>query len=154
MLKPRLYKKLKNLVEGSRSVEQLSEMHNHLLKLARSLESFAPWKRAMGFLAGKHSCACSTPGTRGIIKFLVLSGDLEGPQYVKPKIEEQFQRNPREIAHRIRILKSQEPRLSVVKGLVISIDRRQRIKVGAATFKTRVHSTLRSERDRRRRIQV
>ncbi|TGO27007.1 hypothetical protein BPAE_0049g00340 [Botrytis paeoniae] len=70
------------------------------------------------------------------VKFLVLSGGLGGSQYVKTKIEEHFYRNPRQIAHRIRILKSQEPRLSVVKGLVI--DRRQRIKVGSATLKTRV----------------
>lgn len=65
-----------------------------------------------------------------------MSGGLGGSQYVKTKIEEYFHRNPRQIAHRIRILKSQEPRLSVVKGLVI--DRRQRIKVGSATLKTRV----------------
>ncbi|ESZ94388.1 hypothetical protein SBOR_5252 [Sclerotinia borealis F-4128] len=70
------------------------------------------------------------------VRFLVLSGGLGGSQYVKTKIEEHFQRNPRQIAHRIRILKSQEPRLSVVKGLVI--DRRQRIKFGAATLKMRV----------------
>ncbi|KAF7872448.1 hypothetical protein EAF04_003369 [Stromatinia cepivora] len=77
-----------------------------------------------------------THRSQDVVKFLVLSGGLGGSQYVKTKIEEHFQRNPRQIAHRIRILKSQEPRLSVVKGLVI--DRRQRIKFGAATLKTRV----------------
>ncbi|KAJ8071469.1 hypothetical protein OCU04_001789 [Sclerotinia nivalis] len=51
MLKPRSYKRLKNLVEGNRPVEQLSEMHKHLLRFARSFESFAPWKQEMGFLA-------------------------------------------------------------------------------------------------------
>ncbi|KAJ8071465.1 hypothetical protein OCU04_001785 [Sclerotinia nivalis] len=70
------------------------------------------------------------------VKFLVPSGGLGGSPYVKTMIEEHFQRNPRQIAHRIRILKSQEPRLSVVKGLVT--ERRQRIKHGAATLKTRV----------------
>lgn len=55
---------------------------------------------------------------------------------MKIKIENFFSQNPHPNAPRIRILKSQEPRLAVVKGLVI--DRRQKVTSGAATLKTRM----------------
>ncbi|PQE13605.1 hsp70 family chaperone protein [Rutstroemia sp. NJR-2017a BVV2] len=70
------------------------------------------------------------------VKYLVLSGGLGGSQYVKNKIEDHFHQNRHPNAMFLRIIKSQEPRLSVVKGLVI--DRRQKLTSGAAALNTRI----------------
>lgn len=59
---------------------------------------------------------------------------------METKIEDYFHRNPRRIAYRIRILESQDLRLSVVKGLVI--DGKQRITFGAAASQTGVFVSL------------
>jgi hypothetical protein len=67
---------------------------------------------------------------------LVLSGGLGGSQYVKTKIESLFAAKPHQNAPGLSILKSQEPRLAVVKGLVL--DRRQKLISGTATLKTRM----------------
>ncbi|TVY38313.1 hypothetical protein LSUB1_G004387 [Lachnellula subtilissima] len=70
------------------------------------------------------------------VKMLVLSGGLGGSQYVKTKIQEFYTENPHPNAPNLSILKSQEPRLAVVKGLVL--DRRQKLVSGTATLKTRI----------------
>ncbi|CZR58700.1 related to hsp70 protein [Phialocephala subalpina] len=70
------------------------------------------------------------------VKLLVLSGGLGGSQYVMTKIQERFTANPHPSAPHLKILKSQEPRLVVVKGLVI--DRRQQLVAGTAALRTRI----------------
>ncbi|TVY50244.1 hypothetical protein LCER1_G008257 [Lachnellula cervina] len=70
------------------------------------------------------------------VNLLVLSGGLGGSQYVKTKIQEFYAEKPHPNAPNLSILKSQEPRLAVVKGLVL--DRRQKLVSGTATLKTRI----------------
>ena len=65
------------------------------------------------------------------VKFLVLSGGLGGSPYVKTQLEAKYSPTTR-----ISIIRSQEPRLSVVKGLVM--DRRQRLTSGTAALRTRM----------------
>jgi hypothetical protein len=62
--------------------------------------------------------------------YLVLSGGLGGSSYVKTQLEQKYS------STNITIIRSQEPRLSVVKGLVM--DRKQRLVSGAAALKTRM----------------
>jgi hypothetical protein len=68
---------------------------------------------------------------------LVLSGGLGGSQYVKTEIQAHYLANRPLNGPNMLILKSHEPRLAVVKGLVI--DRRQKLISGAATLKTRMY---------------
>ncbi|TAQ90476.1 hypothetical protein B7494_g1204 [Chlorociboria aeruginascens] len=74
------------------------------------------------------------------VNILVLSGGLGGSQYVKAKIQEHYSAYPHPNAQNMMILKSQEPRLAVVKGLVI--DRRQKLISGTATLKSRIYGVL------------
>jgi hypothetical protein len=62
--------------------------------------------------------------------YLVLSGGLGGSPYVKTQLEQKYS------STNITIIRSQEPRLSVVKGLVM--DRRQRLVSGTAALKMRM----------------
>jgi hypothetical protein len=62
----------------------------------------------------------------------VLSGGLGGSAYVKTQLEEKYG------SSRISIIRSQEPRLSVVKGLVM--DRKQKLTSGTAALKTRMYN--------------
>jgi hypothetical protein len=62
--------------------------------------------------------------------YLVLSGGLGGSPYVKTQLEQKYS------STNITIIRSQEPRLSVVKGLVM--DRKQRLVSGKAALKTRM----------------
>lgn len=64
------------------------------------------------------------------VKYLVLSGGLGGSAYVKTQLETTYNSTS------ISIIRSQEPQLSVVKGLVM--DRKQRILSGSATLTTRI----------------
>jgi hypothetical protein len=66
-----------------------------------------------------------------------LSGGLGGSQYVKAEISTHYSANRHPNGPNMLILKSHEPRLAVVKGLVI--DRRQKLISGAATLKTRMY---------------
>jgi hypothetical protein len=68
---------------------------------------------------------------------LVLSGGLGGSEYVKTEIQKHYLANRPPNGPNMLILKSQDPRLAVVKGLVI--DRRQKLISGAATLKTRMY---------------
>ncbi|ESZ94391.1 hypothetical protein SBOR_5255 [Sclerotinia borealis F-4128] len=61
MPKPRMYKKLKHLVEGNRPVERLSEMHSRLVRFTRSFENFAPWKLEMAADAEEVDPSLSNP---------------------------------------------------------------------------------------------
>jgi len=60
----------------------------------------------------------------------VLSGGLGGSPYVKTQLEQKYS------STNITIIRSQEPKLSVVKGLVM--DRKQRLVSGRAALKTRI----------------
>jgi hypothetical protein len=64
------------------------------------------------------------------VRYLVLSGGLGGSPYVKTQLDAQYAQT------RMSIIRSQEPRLSVVKGLVM--DRKQRLVTGTAALKTRI----------------
>jgi hypothetical protein len=64
------------------------------------------------------------------VKFLLLSGGLGGSPYVKTQLELQY------AVTNISIIRSQEPRLSVVKGLVM--DRKQKLVSWSAALKTRI----------------
>jgi hypothetical protein len=64
-------------------------------------------------------------------KYLVLSGGLGGSAYVKTQLEQKY------ASSRISIIRSQEPRLSVAKGLVM--DRKQKLTTGTAALKTRMY---------------
>jgi hypothetical protein len=68
---------------------------------------------------------------------LVLSGGLGGSQYVKAELEKHYFANRPPHSPNMLIVKSNEPRLAVVKGLVI--DRRQKLVSGAATLQTRMY---------------
>ena len=68
---------------------------------------------------------------------LVLSGGLGGSQYVKTEIHTHYLANRPANGPNMLILMSHEPRLAVVKGLVI--DRRQKLVSGAAALKTRMY---------------
>ena len=72
----------------------------------------------------------STNRSNEYVKYLVLSGGLGGSPYVKTQLEAKYAQT------RISIVRSQEPRLSVVKGLVM--DRKQRLVSGTAALKTRI----------------
>lgn len=65
-----------------------------------------------------------------MVHYLVLSGGLGGSPYVKTQLELKYGTTG------INIIRSQEPRLSVVKGLVM--DRKQRLISGTAALKTRI----------------
>lgn len=56
---------------------------------------------------------------------------------MKTKIQDYYSANSHPNAPKLLILKSQEPRLSVVKGLVM--DRRQKLINGTATLTTRMY---------------
>jgi hypothetical protein len=68
---------------------------------------------------------------------LVLSGGLGGSEYVKTEIQKHHLANRPANGPKMLILKSLDPRLAVVKGLVT--DRRQKLTSGAATLKTRMY---------------
>lgn len=70
------------------------------------------------------------------IKYMVLSGGLGSSDYVRTRLEERFMKTPHPNAQKLRIMRSQEPQLAVVKGLIM--DRRQNIESGKAILKTRV----------------
>jgi hypothetical protein len=72
----------------------------------------------------------STNRNHQFVRYLVLSGGLGGSPYVKTQLDAQYAQT------RMAIIRSQEPRLSVVKGLVM--DRRQRLVTGTAALKTRI----------------
>lgn len=63
-------------------------------------------------------------------KYLVLSGGLGGSAYVKAQLEKRYS------SSRMAVIRAQEPRLSVAKGLVL--DRKQKLLTGSATLKSRV----------------
>ncbi|KAF4625520.1 hypothetical protein G7Y89_g12649 [Cudoniella acicularis] len=64
------------------------------------------------------------------VKYLILSGGLGGSDYVKTRLEGRYGSTD------MSIVRSQEPRLSVVKGLVM--DRKQKLILGTAALKSRI----------------
>lgn len=72
----------------------------------------------------------STNRTSQSVKYLVLSGGLGGSPYVKTQLEARYNSSA------MSIIRSQEPRLSVVKGLVM--DRKQKLLSGTATLTSRI----------------
>jgi hypothetical protein len=73
-------------------------------------------------------------------RILFLSGGLGGSTYVNAQIQAYYQNHPHINAPGLIILRSQEPQLAVVKGLVM--DRRQKLLSGAAALKTRMLVSL------------
>ncbi len=67
---------------------------------------------------------------------MVLSGGLGGSEYVRSQVEQRYRANPHISAPNLYVFKSQEPRLSVAKGLVM--DRRQKLVTGGSALKTRI----------------
>jgi hypothetical protein len=72
----------------------------------------------------------STNRSSQFVRYLVLSGGLGGSPYVKTQLDSKYSQT------RMSIIRSQEPRLSVVKGLVM--DRKQKLVSGTAALKTRI----------------
>jgi len=68
---------------------------------------------------------------------LLLDGGLGGSEYVKTETQNHSSAIRPPNGPNMQILKSHDPRLAVVKGLLI--DRRQRLISGAATLKTRMY---------------
>ncbi|RDW63374.1 hypothetical protein BP6252_10919 [Coleophoma cylindrospora] len=70
------------------------------------------------------------------VKYLILSGGLGSSEYVKTRLMEKYTSSPHTSAPNLIIIKSSDPRLAVVKGLLL--DRRQKLVSPHSVLITRV----------------